>query len=166
MNPSQPHRHLGMSTNEPEVVDLEPATTATIRDVVAVDELAAFFDRAFSTLAEVIRAQGVSITGPAFSMYHDHPGETTDVEVGFRTDRAIEPAGAARPGTLPGGRVARVVHQGAYDELPAAWDQLSIWMDDRGLGFGMPFWEVYLTEPSPEMDPAELRTELNLPVGD
>ena len=109
---------------------------------------------------------GTGITGPAFSMYHDHPGETTDVEVGYRTDRAIEPTGVARPGTLPGGRIARVVHQGAYDELPAAWDQLSIWMDDRGLGFGMPFWEVYLTEPTPEMDPAELRTEPNLPVGD
>jgi hypothetical protein len=25
-------------------------------------------------------------------------------------------------------------------------------------------WEVYLTEPSPEMDPADLRTELNWPV--
>jgi effector-binding domain-containing protein len=39
-------------------------------------------------------------------------------------------------------------------------------MSERGLAFGMPFWEVYLTEPSPEMDPAALRTELNLPLGD
>jgi effector-binding domain-containing protein len=28
------------------------------------------------------------------------------------------------------------------------------------------FWEVYLTQPSPDVDPAELRTELNLPVRD
>ena len=24
----------------------------------------------------------------------------------------------------------------------------------------LPFWEVYVTEPSPEMDPADLRTDL------
>ena len=34
------------------------------------------------------------------------------------------------------------------------------------MGFGMPFWEVYLTEPSPDMDPANLRTELNQPIAD
>lgn len=27
----------------------------------------------------------------------------------------------------------------------------------------LPFWEVYVTEPSPEMDPATLRTDLVLP---
>lgn len=155
-----------MSTNEPDVVDLQPVTTATIRSVVAVDDLTAHFDRAFRLLAEAISAQGVTITGPAFSLYHDHPGETTDCEVGFPTDREIEPTGDVRPSSIPGGRVVRVVHQGAYDELPDAWDRLSIWMSDRGYGFGMPFWEVYLTEPRPDMDPAELRTELNLPIGD
>jgi effector-binding domain-containing protein len=157
---------LVMSTNEPEIVRLEPAITAIIRDVVAIDELPAFFDRSFSTLAEVISAQGTTITGPAFSLYHDHPSDTTDVEVGYPTDREIEPSRGAGPGVLPGGRVARVVHEGAYDELPAAWDELGTWMSERGLGFGMPFWEVYVTEPSPDMDPARLRTELNHPVED
>ena len=72
----------------------------------------------------------------------------------------------AQPGSLPGGRVARVVHEGGYDELAGAWDRLGAWMSEHGLSFRMPFWEVYLTEPSPEMDPADLRTELNHPVGD
>ena len=55
-------------------------------------------------------------------MYHDHPLDTTDVEVGYCTDRAIEPSAGAGPGLLPGGQVARVVHEGGYDELPAALD--------------------------------------------
>ena len=155
-----------MSTNEPEVVSLDPATTATIRDVVATDELPAFFDRAFSTLSELLTAQGISITGPAFSLYHNHPSDTADVEVGFTTDRAIEPSGGAGPGSLPEGRVARVVHEGGYDELAAAWDRLGTWMSEQGLRFRLPFWEVYLTEPSPDMDPGDLRTELNHPVAD
>lgn len=155
-----------MSTNEPEVVDVDPTTTAIIRDVVATDELPAFFEHAFATLTEVIGAQGISITGPAFSCYHDHPSDTADVEFGLPTDRRIEASGGAGPGSLPGGRVARVVHVGAHDELEGAWDRLGAWMSEQGLGFGMPFWEVYLTEPSPDVDPADLRTELNHLVGD
>lgn len=155
-----------MSIHDPDVVSLDPAITATIRDVVAVDELPAFFDRAFSALAELISAQGISITGPAFSLYHTHPSATADLEVGFPTDQKIEPAGGVEPGSLPGGRVARVVHEGSYDELATAWDRLGDWMTERGLRFRMPFWEVYLTEPSPDMDPAHLRTELNHPIED
>lgn len=56
------------------------------------------------------------------------------------------------------------VHEGGYEELAAAWDRLGEWMSDEGLNFKMPFWELYLTEPSPEMDPADLRTELNHPA--
>jgi len=155
-----------MPTNEPEVVNLDPAMTATIREVVATGELAAFYDRSFSALAEQISAQGVSIVGPAFAVYHDHPSSTADVEVGFPTDRKIEPSGGVQPGSLPGGRVARVVHEGGYDGLASAWDRLGDWMGEHGLSFRMPFWEVYLTQPSPDMDPADLRTELNHPVGD
>jgi len=153
-----------MSTDEPAVVDLEPVTTATIRATVAVADMVDFFDRAFATVARVVGEQGVTITGPAFSAYHDHPDETMDVEVGFPTDRPVAPADGVQPSSLPGGRVARVVHQGPYDELPDAWDRLSTWMDDRGLGFGMPFWEVYTTRPTPDTDPTTLRTELVLPV--
>src|SRR5688500_9335496 len=102
MSPPPPGRHdRAMSTNEPEVVILDPATTATIRAVVATDELPAFFDRAFSTLADLISAQGIAIIGPAFSLYHDHPSDTADVEVGFPTDRRIDPSGGAQSGSLP-----------------------------------------------------------------
>ena len=153
-----------MSTSEPEVVTVTPAVTASIRDVVALDDLASFFDASFSTIAGVIAAQGVTVTGPAFALYHDHPSTTTDIEVGFTTDRAIEPASGVTAGSLPGGRVARAVHAGGYDELSAAWEELATWMSEHGHGFGMPFWEVYVTEPTPDMDPADLRTELNHPI--
>ena len=35
------------------------------------------------------------------------------------------------------------------------------WIDEHGFAAGETLWEVYITEPSPDMDPSELRTELN-----
>ncbi len=137
-----------------------------MRRVVPIAELASFFDQSFTTLASVTSSQGVEITGPAFALYHDRPGETADLEVGFPTAQRVTSANGVEVGSLPPGRVARLVHHGSYDELGSSWTQLEGWLRDRGLEPATSFWEVYVTEPSPEMDPADLRTELIWPVTD
>ena len=146
----------------PEIVDVPEITTAVIRAVVPMSELAGFFDRSFGTLAGTISQQGVAIVGPAFALYHRPPEETADLEIGFATGRAVDADGDVEPSSLGGCRVARTVHAGAYDQLGAAWGRLQSWIAEQGgLTPGQSLWEVYVTEPSPEMDPADLRTELN-----
>jgi effector-binding domain-containing protein len=149
---------------DPEIATAEAVTTAAVRRTVAMSEMADFYDTAFRELTETLAAQGVRPTGPAFGLYHGAPAETADVEAGFATDRAVEPAGAVIASSLPGGRVARVVHHGAYDALGESWGRLHAWVVEQGLQPGDVMWEVYVTEPSPDIDPAELRTELNLAV--
>ena len=154
------------NTHEPELVDVPAATTAIIRGVVPLSELRDFYDRSFSQLAATTGTQGVEIVGPTFGLYHGQPTESADLEVGFVTSTAVTPAGDVEAGSLPGGRVARLVHRGSYDGLGTSWERLRSWMEDRGLTLGPVFWEVYVTEPSPDMDPADLRTELNWPPRD
>lgn len=148
----------------PELVSVAPVTTAVVKGTISSDEVTDFFDRSFGVLGEALAAQGLTPTGPAFALYRGVPDETMDLEVGFPTGRAIEADGAAEAGELPGGRVARLVHAGSFDGLTDAWQLLGRWIGEQGLTPGEPFWEVYLTEPSPDMDPADLHTELNWPV--
>jgi effector-binding domain-containing protein len=56
--------------------------------------------------------------------------------------------------------VARLVHAGGYDQLGEAWGRLGAWIAGQGLTPGADLWEVYVTGPSPDTDPADLRTEL------
>lgn len=148
-------------TTEPELVDVAAATTAVIAAVVPADELVGFFDSSFSRLVPVLTEQGITIESPAFGLYHGPPGESVDIEVGFATEGPVRADGDVRAGSLPGGRVARLVHQGGFDRLEASWERLRSWIEARGLTPGRDLWEVYVTEPSPDMDPATLRTELN-----
>ena len=53
-----------------------------------------------------------------------------------------------------------MVHAGGYDQLGETWGRLGAWIAERGLTAGADLWEVYVTEPKPDMDPGELRTEL------
>jgi effector-binding domain-containing protein len=149
---------------EPELVDVAAATTAVVGAVVPAAEIAGFFDRSFPRLTAVLSGQGITIEGPAFALYHGQPAETVDIEVGFVANRPVQPEDGVRAGSLPGGRVARLVHQGGYDQLQTSWERLRLWIEARDLTPSRDLWEVYVTEPSPDMDPAELRTELNWPV--
>jgi effector-binding domain-containing protein len=148
----------------PELLTVEPRTTAAVKGTISPKEIADFFDRSYAVLREAIAAQGVSIAGPAFALYRGIPDDTMDLEVGYPTDRAIEPDGSAEASGLPGGRVVRLVHAGSYDGLAEAWQRLGGWVAKQGLIPGETYWEVYVTEPTPDMDPADLRTELNWSV--
>ncbi|WP_188987260.1 GyrI-like domain-containing protein [Saccharopolyspora thermophila] len=141
---------------------IQPSITATIRRVISTTDLAQFFDTSFRTLQETISAQEIGIVGSAFCLYHGPVAKTVDLEVGFPTDRAIRHAGDASAGSLPGGRIARLMHCGGFDGLAASWARLNTWVHDQGLDAGTTRWEVYLTKPTPDMDPRDLRTELNL----
>jgi effector-binding domain-containing protein len=153
------------TTAEPELVTIDAATTAVVRDMVRTAEFRDFFDASFQALGRTVAAQGVAVTGPAFGRYRGaEPGDALDIEVGFVTDRAVRSDGAVQAGALPGGRVARVVHTGAFDGLGASWERLRSWIAEQGLSAAEDRWEVYVTQPSPERDPRTLRTELNWPL--
>lgn len=153
-----------MVTDGPELTDLDETTTAVVRDVVPMTGLAAFFDRSFSAIPAALAAQGVEPTGPAFARYRSIADGQADLEVGFPVATPIEPANGVEVGSIPGGRVARLVHHGAYDQLGDSWERLRAWMADNGHVPGSWFVEIYTTQPSPEMDPADLRTELLRPL--
>jgi effector-binding domain-containing protein len=146
---------------QPTLTTLAPVTTAVVRGTVPTSDLRDFFDRSFQVLGEVLAAQGANATGPAFGLYRGPIEESTTLEVGFPTDCSISPDGSAEAGELPGGRVAQLVHRGGYEGLGDSWQRLRTWIVEQNLTPGDTYWEVYLTEASPDMDPADLRTELN-----
>ena len=149
-----------VDTNDPELADTAETTTAVIHRVVPMAEITDFFDRSFTELATVLARQGITPAGPAFARYAGPPDDTADIEVGFPLHDPVEPEGNVERSSLPAGRVARVVHAGGYDQLGETWGRLGAWIAERGLTAGADLWEVYVTEPNPDMDPGELRTEL------
>jgi len=150
----------------PHIVEIEPVTTAVIRAEVAMAEMRDFFDHSFRTLGEVLGRDEASAIGAAFARYHRPLTESADLEVGFPTDRPVRPRDGVEVGQLPGGRVVRIVHEGGFEGLSASWERLVSWAENQEVPLGTDFWEIYVTEPSPDMDPDDLRTELNWTVAD
>lgn len=156
---------------EPVIVQISEARTAVVRgrDVPFAD-LPSFYDSAFAALSEVLADQNLTPVGPAFGLMTRQPTETMDLEVGFAIDHPLEGARTAgsgvvvEPSTLPEGTTAAASHLGAYDALGDAWAAFMSWIESQGYAPQLPFWEVYVTEPSPDADPASMRTDLFVPI--
>lgn len=131
-----------------------------------MSEMPAVFDATFQVLFSELANRGITPTGPAFSLHYRLPTETATFEVGVPVDRALDnefTAGAGvtlTPSTLPAGKVARVSRLGGYEGLGPAWGDFIESVTAAAETPDLPFWEVYITEPTPDTDPATLRTDL------
>jgi effector-binding domain-containing protein len=153
-----------MTMTEPELVKAETVTTAVVRGVVPVPGLPEFFDASFRELVTTTAEQGVALLGPAFALYRGPFEETVDLEVGFPVDRTVQADGNVVASELPGGLLARATHSGAFDGLGDAWARLAAWLRGQGRSPSAQRWESYVTQPSPDMDPRDLRTDLFWPI--
>jgi AraC family transcriptional regulator len=105
---------------------------------------------------------------PMIAIYHDDPDKTPPERL--RSDAGlVVPEGAALPPGLEerrvrGGRYARVLHVGPYEQLPDAWARLkSAALPDGQRHADAASYEIYLNTPG-DVPEEDLRTELYEPV--
>lgn len=172
-----PHGYPGLGDDPVDGVRFlrAPAVpTVVVRaDEVPMATIAGLFDAVFGKAFPAAFAQGLKPAGPAFALYTrltDGADPVADVEIGFPLDGPLieqlddEPVEVdgmrVVASVLPAADVAVTTHLGAFDGLGAAWGEFLGEIGAMGWAPGTPFWETYVTEPSPDMDPADLRTDL------
>lgn len=147
--------------------DAIPTAVVEARNVPAQD-LPSLFDRTFTGLLPALQEAQKEVVAPAFALYTRQPSDTVDLEVGLPLTSGLTralPLGGdliAVPSQLPGGSIAGLTYTGGYDGLAEAWAAFLNAIVGSGHHPGLPFFEVYVTEPRPDMDPADLRTDLFL----
>ena len=72
--------------------------------------------------------------------------------------------GEVAAGELGGGEAAVGMHVGPYDTLHETYSAMQAWIVSQGRRPSSSMWEVYLTDPEQEPDPAKWQTEVYWPV--
>lgn len=146
-------------------VDGIPTVVRKLTDL-PMSEMPTVFDSTFTALFPLLNELGLTPTGPAFALHHRMPDETATFELGVPVDRALDgevttgEGVAFSPARLPTGDIAAVSHLGAYEGLGESWGIFLERITDGGARPQLPFWEVYVTEPGPDVNPTTLRTDL------
>jgi effector-binding domain-containing protein len=141
-----------------DTIDVQPA--AVMRTTVTVDQIGPWIGTAYGAIAQAMAVQGLSPAGMPFARYHRLTDDRFTVEAGFPTSAPIRNSGEVQASTLPGGNIARTLHIGPYDEMAPAYTALLSWIGEHGYVPDGDPWEIYLTEPGEQPDPAQWRTEI------
>lgn len=162
---SEPHASIDYF----DAPGIELAVVTTENQKMAL--LHEIFDAHFRALGEAIGAGKIQPIGPALARYTrmDEANQECDLQIGFPVATPLsEPIQVGdvtiHSAQIPAGRTARISHFGAYDGLAQAWSTLVTEVLHAGHTPDDACYEVYVSEPTPETDPAALRTDLYLPV--
>lgn len=116
--------------------------------------------------------KGIMITGPPIFVMHEQSREeamaadqegTADVEIAVPVAGKAEGEGEVRSYTLPGGKMAKIVHRGPYEACEPTYNRLFAWIADQGKTITGPMREVYLNDPR-EVGQEEILTEIYAPI--
>lgn len=157
---------MGTAAGDVEFRDVEKVDTVVARATDhPTDQLPGLFDATFGALFPALAERGLAPAGAAFALYTRMPGDTVDIEVGVPVGSPLEaPVTVGKvelvPSELPAGTIAATTHVGGYETLGRSWERFMMAISAAGRKPVLPFWEVYVTEPSPDTDPATLRTDL------
>ncbi|MEU3621176.1 MerR family transcriptional regulator [Amycolatopsis coloradensis] len=140
----------------------QPIAFLTIR--TPLSGLAELIGPAYARLFAALEAQGVTSAGPPGTRYlTDDPDEST-VELFVPVDGPVRADGEIDFAELPGGLLAATIHEGAYEDVEAAYRSLGRWIAERDRVPAGPAEELYLVGPGPSVASEAYRTEIAWPV--
>jgi effector-binding domain-containing protein len=144
--------------------DLAQQPVVSIRDQRVQQAIPEFLGDAFGELFGTLGLLGAAPVGPPFVIYHEFSPGGIDAEVCVPVDRGVKATGRMRYRVLPAMTVARTLHVGRYEDLGAAYAEVTDWIKARGLEATGPVQERYLNGPGDHVTPAEYQTEVEIPV--
>ena len=145
-----------------EIKSVRAKEAASVREAIPRDDITESLGRMYRAVYDAINKQGIKPSGAPFARYHAF-GSVVDLEAGLPVERPIQVDGNVKPSQLPGGPAAVAVHAGPYEGLVNTYNAIEAWMKDTGrTATGGP-WEIYLTDPTSEPNPARWLTQIIWP---
>lgn len=151
------------------LVNIEPLLVADLKKKGSYSLIPQMIMEVFGFLTKA----GIPPAGPPVFLCHECSREaafaadaagTADVEIAIPVGKRFAPSGGITCTSLPGGRMARVLHRGPYEACVPTYERLFAWIQARGLQITGPIREMYLNDPR-EVGPEETLTEILAPVG-
>ena len=156
--------------SEVTIVELSPQLVLGMRKTGAYREIPVMLPR----ICEFAFSKNIQITGYPVFLLHEtsvekaqkaDEEENADIEVAFPISEFVEITGdeEIRVYELPGGKMAKIVHKGSYEECTLSYEKLFSWITENGKRIAGPVREVYLNDPR-EVPPEEILTEIYAPL--
>jgi len=121
---------------------------------------------------EFAEGRGIHIQGPPIFVCHEKTTEevmkayktgNADVEIVWPITGRIEDTEEIKCYELPGGKMAKIVHKGPYEDCGPTYEKLFAWIEANGKKLAGPTREAYLNDPH-QVSPEEILTDIYAPI--
>jgi AraC family transcriptional regulator len=105
-----------------------------------------------------------------FGIGHDNPNVIDADKLRFDAciswdDKTVKPEGEISSKIIDGGKYAMFLHKGAYENLKATYDEIGDWIVESDFEVrDLPMFEKYLNRDPRRTKPANLKTEIYVPL--
>ncbi len=118
-------------------------------------------------LMKAVREQKIAPAGPMIGVYYNNPDmvkpEELEWEIGFPVSAQMEVKPPLEKKEWKFTLVCSAVHKGAYEETGKTYYKMFEWMKENKLTPAGPVMERYLTMPTPDTKPEDLKSEIWIP---
>ena len=118
-------------------------------------------------LMGAMQSQNIFPAGPMIGVYYNSPDEVSGSElewdIGFPVTAQTEPQGPLEKRVWEYSQVASIIHVGAYEDTGTSIMKVAEWMQANDYVQVGPVLERYLTMPTPETKPEDLKSEIWIP---
>lgn len=137
---------------------------AAIRTTIRLDGIGAAMGPILGELFGWLARKGITPVGPPWSRYLAVGPVECELELGAPIASEVAGEGRILVGALPECDVARTLHVGPYEQLMGAYQAIGDWMAKNAAVPAGAMWEVYLTDPEHQPDPATWQTAVYYPI--
>lgn len=152
-----------------EAAEYSPMKIMSILDSCSSADIGQKLGALYGEIGTVTKKQGLNQAGPVFAVYHKvivNPDGTKKflLQAGVPVDKAGKTEGRVKYWEVPGGKAVKGSHYGSYETTEQTIIAMHSWMQQKNMTQDGAYWEVYVTDPMAEKDPAKWLTEIYIPV--
>jgi len=147
-----------------EEVDVPASMALSQRINCSTADIGNVMGPTFGAIMDLIKKQGLTPSGPSFTIYHHYNKDSVDMEPGIPVDKAGKAAGEIHPLDLPATHAARLEYLGPYSQLGGAYEYMAKWMHEQNKTITGSPWETYMNDPMSEPDSTKWLTYIYYPI--
>lgn len=154
---------FGSEAQEVEVKNIQPFSYCCIHHQGPFTEI----ENVIAQLYSSVQGQNIPATGGMIGIFYNSPEDTApenlEWDMGFPCDAHVSPLQPLQRKVWNFNQVATAIHSGPFQNTGETYLVIFQWLEANGMEPAGPVLERYLTMPSPDMNPEDMRTEIWVP---
>ncbi len=139
-----------------EIMERGERPILSVRGTTTMENMSQVIGEGYSRIGAYLAEAGTYPSDAPFVVYHNMDMQALDIEMCFPVAKALPGNAGVKSGTVAAGKFVCGMYRGPYEDIGPAYEEMTKWMEEKGLKDNGVFHECYLN--GPEGSPEEYLT--------